>query len=844
VRFYGVAFRGDPDLGTDTVVPRFLEKTISMPAGVKDTTLTRFLVATADSVKETAFVFVEASDSIGNVVADSVAIVLGGPDVELLGLEENQTIQAGLNLSARVRAEDPVGIIQVQIEVAGAFQASVVKSINPAADSILLDTVIMVPEDVVGPITVTAIARNNLDVTGQDGPITLNVVPSGTVDTLAPHLVHTLTAPERMELQDRVIVEITGSDDIQGSGVQTVGYTVLAISPTRGDTVVSSGERVFDPPRTGSVTAAFSFPPLNVDSLSLPDTLVFEVTSWMRDAAGNSAASIGMDTLVSLPVATLPAGETVALGRPGEKITRAVVGGKTVQLPQGGSILDAAVDTARRRLYLSNIVRNRLEVFDLDTEEFRQAIGVGSEPWGLAFTRDNDSLWVANSGGTNLSVVDLDTEREVDDDRFLTPDVILYDVELKAGEAGVQYLITPRPQPASPSFSDRPQFVAVDAFGNIIYSTKTSPIGDLGTARKGYFEAGWDRSEAKIFVEHALLDLQENFWAIAHIDSISSAVDTLSVDSLGVATVAARMALYDHVPGFPGSVISGLARSTDIDAVQSAAADLVTQGSDVLVVPGAKWNIPNLAFLDTTYVAASGDGNWVGIGEGGAEQAGRVLSYEAAPGDVTGLSGWIQVSDLLTNPAEEVRGLGLNYDGTLGVVRGRFAAYFYSPPDLRLQGLTDIPQAVQGSGAALHPLHANFRTLENLGGEYRPDTHIAFVATGDGTVDVIDTQRFTRIGRVFIRDVVTGPLRAVLPFPEENAGYQCSSVAVSDMNGNSIGDAVQLYSGNDFTSPIAPDGITEDSCIVMKLFATTSAGGVVVINVRKADVFREHPERP
>jgi hypothetical protein len=176
VRFYGVAFRGDPDLGTDTVVPRFLDKTVSMPAGVKDTTLMRFLVATPDSVKETAFVFVEASDSFGNVVADSVAIVLGGPDVELLGLEENQTIQAGLNLSARVRAEDPVGIIQVQIEVGGAFQASVVKSINPASDSILLDTIILVPEDAIGPITVTAIARNNLDVTGQDGPITLNVV--------------------------------------------------------------------------------------------------------------------------------------------------------------------------------------------------------------------------------------------------------------------------------------------------------------------------------------------------------------------------------------------------------------------------------------------------------------------------------------------------------------------------------------------------------------------------------------------------------------------------------------------------------------------------------------------
>jgi hypothetical protein len=30
---------------------------------------------------------------------------------------------------------------------------------------------------------------------------------------------------------------------------------------------------------------------------------------------------------------------------------------------------------------------------------------VGSQPWGLAFGNSNDTLYVANSGGTNLSRV-------------------------------------------------------------------------------------------------------------------------------------------------------------------------------------------------------------------------------------------------------------------------------------------------------------------------------------------------------------------------------------------------------------------------------------------------------
>jgi DNA-binding beta-propeller fold protein YncE len=843
VRLYGVAFRGDVNLGTDEVIDRFLEKAVTLPAGVTDTTLTRYLLPVPSTVKEPVSIIVEATDSVGGIGADTVEILIGGPNVELLDLVDGQTVQAGLNLSTRVRAKDPQGILQVRVEVTGAFQATVPRQVSPPADSVVVDTVVAIPAGISGPISVLAVARNGLDVSGVDGPVTLAVVTGGAADTVAPRLTHSTSAPDRMELQDQVVVEVSGSDDPQGAGVVAVGYTVLAISPAQGDTLVRSEEQAFSPARTGSVTAAFGFRPFNVDSLSLPDTVVFEISSWMKDAAGNTAVSVGLDTVMALPHTTLPGGEIVAQGRAGERVVRSIVAGKTVKLPSGGKIMDAAVDTARGRLYLSNIQLNRLDVFDLATETFANAIGVGSEPWGLAFTRDNDSLWVANSGGTNLSVVDLDAQREVDGARFLTPDVVLFDVELKTSDAGVQYLITPKPQPNIGSFSDRPQYVAVDSYGNLIYSTRTSELGELGTARKGFFQAGWDRSEAKIFVEHGEVDLTENFWAIAHIDSISTAVDTIGTDSLGQPVVAARMALFDHIPGFPSQVVTGIASSTVIDAVQTAAAELIQQGSDVLVVTGAKWNVPSLAFLDTTYVAGSGDGNWVSVGEGGAEGAGRVLTYEASPGDVTALSGFIQVADLLTNPSDEVRGLGLNHDGTLGVARGRFAAYFFSPPDLRLQGITDIPMATEGQGATLHPLHANFRTLDNLGGEYRPDTHISFVASGAGTVDIIDTQRYTRIGRIHIRDIVTGPLRAAVPFPGDNDGLTCSTLPVTDMHGNSIGSAVQIYEGGDFRRPIAPDGITEDRCVVLRLFGITSSGGVLVIDVRKADILREHPER-
>jgi hypothetical protein len=83
----------------------------------------------------------------------------------------------------------------------------------------------------------------------------------------------------------------------------------------------------------------------------------------------------------------------------------------------------------------------------------------------------------------------------------------------------------------------------------------------------------------------------------------------------------------------------------------------------------------------------------------------------------------------------------------------------------------------------------------------------------------------------------------VLPFPEDNAGLQCLSIPVEDQAGNFIGNAIQIFENGDFTTPFAADGATEDACIVVKLFGVTDTGGVVVVDVRKADVLRDHPSR-
>lgn len=838
VRFEGFAVRGDASLGTEQVVQRFEPRDV-MLGSVRDTVLTRYLAATEVAVPEQALIAVLATDADGATRADTVSLILGGPDVQLLNLVPGQSIQSGLGLNLSAIAKDPQGVLEVVFQLEGALDTTLVRTFGSRVDSIRVDTTVAIPAGLSGAVGVSVRARNSADIVGGDGPVPAMIVTGGSGDAVAPTVRLEVSALPKLELSDSLTVQVLGHDDAQGSGITQVGYTVRAISPTRRDTLVHTGSRSFSPPRTGTVATEFAVPVFNVDPLALPDTLIYEVTGYMIDQAGNCAAAVSGE---ESQLQCVGVGSAVtATGRTGLRLTRPHVAGRTVALPGGGLIMDAAVDTARRNLFLSNLTRNRVELFRLDSETFGPPIGVGSEPWGLAFTRDGDSLWVANSGGTNLSVIDLDREREVESNRFLTPDVVLFDIELSQGTLATTYTIWPHPTGANPSFSDRPQFAAVDSFGNVVYSTRTTLVGDVGTARKAFFQDGSERSEVKLFVEHGLTESSDNFWAVAHIDSIGTSIVETQIG--GETVYSAALTLYDHVPGFPDQVITGHARTAAGQLPTDAWLELVQKGSDAYLVEGARWNVPSLGFQDTTYVAGSGDGGWIAVGEGARAPVARVLMYEAKPGGTTGLSGFIQVADLLTNPSEQVKGLGVNYDGTLTVVRGREAAYFISP-DLRLQGLTGIPLAETGAGAALHPLHANSRTLDNAGGEYRPDTHLAFVGTGERTIDVIDTFKFLRVGRLAIRDVIVGPLKAILPFPEDNAGFRCASTPVTDQKGVYIGDAVQVYHGGDFNSPIPPDGITEDRCVVVKLFGTTSAGGVVVVDVRKADLIREHPERP
>lgn len=380
-----------------------------------------------------------------------------------------------------------------------------------------------------------------------------------------------------------------------------------------------------------------------------------------------------------------------------------------------------------RRLFLSNFTRNRVEVIDVASGA-RSSFAVGSQPWGMALSRARDTLFVANSGGTNISVVPLaaGTLSEDPSRRILTPNSSLFRVTYARTQiTTVSGTDTTRSSVLAPGsveeldYSDRPQFIAQTAGGDLLYSTRPTGAATQGTIR-------WRQPNG----------LVEFFVDYARRDQASSLV-VLNARGAGLveADPANRLSLVDA----EGRRYLGF-----VDQVEQQLADNGSQTRFEYFV-----NLGDVALRDTTFVAVSGDHSTVAFGEGAAAPGRIILVREAERGFISQIG---ETDDLVGNASERVVGLALNRDGSLGAARGE-NAYFFTP-ELRLQGVGVAGPPAGGIG--LHPEHAGYPA--------RTDG-VAFVSGVDENnspfLDVIDTFTFFRRRRIFLRDAITGPLLTV-----------------------------------------------------------------------------------
>ncbi len=547
-------------------------------------------------------------------------------------------------------------------------------------------------------------------------------------DTIPP--IVTFTVNQRAEARDSITVRAKDP-----SGITLIGWKALDTAGTQlsGKTTNFSGT-LTDVTVTDNLN-------LLLTAAQLPALVVLK--AWATDAAGNTD-SARVDTLRTSPVLA-------------DSII--VVNGITRSLPAGGRVADAIYNpnslggaAPEGRLYLTNIDLDRVEVFNVSDTSFKTAIPVGSRPWGLAlWPRDTvtgangDTIIVANSGGTDLSIVDvfagvqrrrhqLPIFRVQTAHSKIDPNTGLINQEI------TEYTV-----------SDRPQYIGAVCRGAascwpagagdvlIIYSTtptqgQSAPLSLRNTVR-------WENVTN---ISRALPPQSHFMWEHAGA-AFTSATDTLQI-------------YVNRGPTVPEEKLIGALCGRIVTKLE-------------------------LAFLDTTFIRNSGNFARVIIGEGGssgtpAVKFARAVSWDGTAGIVTntcldtagtpidfevvdqGVAASLQVRSFIANTAIPVKSVGVNFNGLVNLVRAD--SVYVLDRNLRLKGLVSTGGANVGMDLNfIHDFDPNTGTSPS--GLTNAD-RIAFVADSLPEIKVFDTFYFGQIASIPVRDPVIGPLRvAKLP---------------------------------------------------------------------------------
>lgn len=809
LRLRGVAFRNFPDsLQNTTPVDRFEEVVVPFPQGPDrplpiDTIIVRDLRPLEDTTTEPVYIIARALDAAGNAAVDTIRVVPGA-SIVILNPNDGTIARINSDLQVRVEAADPAaGIDSIRLHVAGVVNDTIVRrGLAGTFDPVQLTHLVRIGGET-GTIELTAAVWNSVgtrSITPQPVVVTVSEEFSG--DTVAPSVLRVVDAPARVELQDTITVRVQATDEA-GTGIARMGAVVVVIPANESaelprDTFFLSTSE-FASPRTGTPDTTFAVRLGDrygeSGSIQYPQAFTFQVHAFAIDGQGNCGASV-QPFYQSLDCRTAGGGTFVAEGQSGAGHDVVAVLGTSLRLPTGSVIADAIADTTNQRVYLSNFARNQLEVLNLADTTFGASVLVGSQPWGLFLVPGRgapDTLMVANSGGTNISFVPTSTLREDAGKRLLTPNEVLWEITESTVNGYLRYSVNKL------EFSDRPQFIAQDSNGVILYSTLPTSAALEGTIRRAIADPTPAdpnddvRPETGIIFGREAITQNNDAYAVARVDSIFVVVGGASGDD--------QVTVYDHDPGRPTSTFSFTGYPWDALAAAEAS------GRSDLFYDRGNWNRGSVGFSDTTYVAPARDLGTIAFGEGAAAPFGRIVLWSASPDPLQPELGRVTAEateDLIGNAAEAVMGVGLNIDGSFGVARGLSSTYFFSNDvkqegQLRLQGV--FADGVEGGngGAALHPHHGTIRDGSTA-------TTLAFIATGNRSIKIIDTFHYFERGEVPIRDNIVGQLRATPVPPGTN-------------------DPV----GND-----------PDHCdfAIARLVGVTDGNSVVIVNVRNKDIQR------
>jgi len=116
-------------------------------------------------------------------------------------------------------------------------------------------------------------------------------------------------------------------------------------------------------------------------------------------------------------------------------------------LSAGEGLFDLVLDEARQRLFVTNSGYNRIEVFDTARLKFLEPIETGQLPHQMAMSLDGSTLYVGNTGGESIEIVDLETQRVVGAIEFPAipragNQAVVRPLALSMGLSGLQFMMS------------------------------------------------------------------------------------------------------------------------------------------------------------------------------------------------------------------------------------------------------------------------------------------------------------------------------------------------------------------------------------------------------------------
>jgi len=693
---------------TGTVPSATFTRTITFPANSGAGGLIRIVGRAVDGAgnfsEDTLFI------TLTNVQALQVLIVQPAPGavastgknlpVQIIGVHKSGIRKIGFLVSPAAAATNPTGTDSASYTI-------------PLQDSVnLVDTLTVNATS--GTFAVVGFAEDSSGRRGTSSTVTVTVQTAAN-DNTPPSVSHAVAS--RVEVSDSVLVHATDPSAITWIGIRV---TAIGGALLRFDTLDVAAGNLTDVSRSFGLSLA-----------ALVTTFPADVVVQGYACDGATARNCAFSQAGAVPGAALVA-DTVS-----------VVAGVTRPLPFGGSIADAIFNKNDSTLYLTNPALSRVEIFQvLDTSFVKAGIPTaGPTPWGIALwpldTLGNNlnRIVVANSGGTELSIIDVAARQLLWRQDLPNYLIETYKVIQQAGGSREEITVH--------DVSDRPQYVATvcrRVTGSPLCSTdsifaiySTTPTVSSSSPFSG---------KATLRMEKLINTLDTTqlfghfFWEIGQ-TPVGAGTDTLRIE-----------------------LRRGLPYNQDRVILSACAGINVT--------------LATFGLGDSTFARNSGDFTHAFVGEGGIQaQFARVFAYSTKlqlTHDVpsgpcstgngqsdagfddqdVGMSPGVDVSDFISNTGVRVSAIATNLNGQTNVVRAD--SIYFLDEGLRLKGASVAPTGAPG-------MDMNYNHNNAAGQPGTPNNRILFAARPDANIDVFDTFYYGIIGSIPIRDPIIGPLR-------------------------------------------------------------------------------------